>query len=180
MFKRTGDFMLKKFALKNYKNFKDDIMIDFSKIAGYQFSTDCLSDELITKMLIYGRNATGKTNLGKAIMDIRSTMFSGVRFINNGVFLNADSEENIAFFSYTFCFSEKELVYRYSQDSDEEMQSEELIIDGTTIFKCDFYNDDYNFDNLKIIDADTANIDRYLQSLEINDEQEDHIVEREK
>ena len=45
--------MLKKFTLKNYKNFKDEIAIDFENIAGYQFNTDCLNDGIIGKMLIY-------------------------------------------------------------------------------------------------------------------------------
>ena len=45
--------MLKKFTLKNYKNFKDKITIDFENIAGYQFNTDCLSEGIIGKMLIY-------------------------------------------------------------------------------------------------------------------------------
>ena len=62
--------MLKKFTLKNYKNFKDKITIDFENIAGYQFNTDCLSDAIIGKMLIYGRNATGKTNLGLSLIHI--------------------------------------------------------------------------------------------------------------
>nr|WP_317283088.1 hypothetical protein [uncultured Sellimonas sp.] len=38
--------------IKNYKNFKDEICLDFSNTAGYQFSTDCLYDGLISKMLI--------------------------------------------------------------------------------------------------------------------------------
>lgn len=59
--------MLREFRLKNYKNFKEEIIINFEKTAGYQFNTDCLSDGVISKMLIYGRNATGKTNLGSAI-----------------------------------------------------------------------------------------------------------------
>ena len=67
--------MLKRFTLKNYKNFKDEITIDFENIAGYQFNTDCLSDGVIGKMLIYGCNATGKTNLGKALLNITLTMF---------------------------------------------------------------------------------------------------------
>lgn len=43
--------MLNKFTLKNYKNFKDEIVIDFEKIAGYQFSTDCIIDGTISKIL---------------------------------------------------------------------------------------------------------------------------------
>ena len=71
--------MLRCFKLKNYKNFKEEINIDFENIAGYQFNTDCLEDGLISKMIIYGRNATGKTNLGKALMDItNASMCSGI------------------------------------------------------------------------------------------------------
>ena len=46
--------MLKKIALSNNKNYRDEKKIDFENIAGYQFSTDCISDNIITKMLIYG------------------------------------------------------------------------------------------------------------------------------
>ena len=67
--------MLKAFKLRNYKNFKDEISINFEDIAGYQFSTDCISDGILSKMIIYGRNATGKTNLGNAIMDITKMLF---------------------------------------------------------------------------------------------------------
>ena len=58
--------MLKRFKLKNYKNFKEEIVIDFGNVAGYQFSVDCISDGLITKMLVYGRNATGENKFRKS------------------------------------------------------------------------------------------------------------------
>ena len=29
---------------KNFKNFKNEIAIDFANTAGYQFSTDCITD----------------------------------------------------------------------------------------------------------------------------------------
>ena len=47
-----------------------------------------------------------------------------------------------------------------------------MLIDRETIFSCDFENNKFNFKNLKNINAETASIDRYLQSLEIGDEEE--------
>lgn len=164
--------MLRKFSLRNYKNFGDEIKMDFGNVAGYQFSTDCITDGLISKMLIYGRNATGKTNLGKAIMDIGSTMFGGPGYMENGVFLNADSEEDSASFSYIFDFDEMELIYQYSRFSNLELRNEELVINGVSIFRCDFFNKEYHFDNLKCVDAETANVERYLQVLEGGEETE--------
>ena len=164
--------MLKKFTLKNYKNFKDEITIDFENIAGYQFNTDCLSEGIIGKILIYGRNATGKTNLGKALLDIGSTMFGGTRYAGNGILLNADSKEDAAVFQYEFRFENTELSYKYSRLSNQELRDEELFINGKNIFKCNFSSQKYNFDHLNYIDAETANIDRYLQSLEVGEDDE--------
>lgn len=157
--------MLRKFTLENYKNFKDEITVDFGVTAGYQFSTDCITDGIISKMLIYGRNATGKTNLGKALTDIYISIFSGVQYLDNGNILNGDSSEDSASFTYEFCFDNRELLYRYARLFNEELKFEELIIDGKTIFKCNFENKEFEFSNLKHINAETANTDRYLQSI---------------
>lgn len=165
--------MLKKFVLKNYKNFKDEIEVDLQDVAGYQFSNDCISDDVIAKMLIYGRNATGKTNLGRAFMDIVFTLLSGPRFVENGVFLNADSEDDHAKFSYTFGFGEDELIYEYSRFSNEKLRDERLSINGESIFRCDFFNKEYEFDRLKLVDAETANVERYLQAVEENEAAQD-------
>lgn len=83
--------MLKKFEVSNYKNFKEPIQIEFDKTGGYQFNAECITDDIISKMLIYGRNATGKTNLGKALMDISFNM-TGIPFFptQKGIYLNAD------------------------------------------------------------------------------------------
>ena len=166
--------MLKAFKLRNYKNFKDEISINFEDIAGYQFSTDCISDGILSKMLIYGRNATGKTNLGNAIMDI-TKMLSQIGYKNEDIFINADATEDFASFSYSFQFDNNEIIYRYTRFSNLDLRDEELIIDGISIYKCSFYQDKYNFDNLKFINAETASIDRYLQSLDDGNITEDEM-----
>ena len=146
--------MLKKFTLRNYKNFKNEISIDFENIAGYQFNMDCLYEGTIGKMLIYGRNATGKTNLGNALLDIVATMFGRRRYTRNEVFLNADSTENVATFSYEFEFNGTDVSYKYSRVSDEKLQDEALFVNGIRIFFCDFSKENYNFDNLNYIEAE--------------------------
>lgn len=165
--------MLKKFMLKNYRNFRDNICVDLENIAGYQFSTDCLTNGIISKMLIYGRNATGKTNLGRALIDILVTLFGSIRNMDNGMFLNADSVEDASSFYYSFQFGDKELLYKYARLSDRRLRDEELIIDGISIFKCDFVHKKFEFDNLKYIDAETANIEIYLQSLDDGEKTEE-------
>ena len=158
--------MLKKFAVKNYKNFKEKIEINFDAVAGYQFSSDCICNGLISKMLIYGRNATGKTNLGRAIMNIHTTLFPINRIISNEDFRNADSKEDSTYFAYTFEFDGTELIYNYERFSSYELKTEELIIDGNLVFRCDFQEEHYSFNNLKYINAETAYYERYINSLD--------------
>lgn len=154
--------MLKKFTVKNYKNFKDEISLDFSNIAGYQFNMDCLSMGLIGKMLIYGRNATGKTNFGRALLDIKRLMYDMSRNGEKSVLINADSRDDTAKFMYEFKFGNDEVIYKYSRFANTDLCDEELSINGNIIFKCDFKNNKFDFQGLNIISAETVNTNRYL------------------
>lgn len=159
--------MLKKFEVSYFKNFKDNITIDFANIGGYQFSTDCIKDNLISKMLIYGRNGTGKSNLGSAIMDIRYNITNAVdiRRQKDTIFINADSDNDYADFMYSFIFDKTEVMYKYSRYSSYELREEELIIDEKRIYYCNFTENEFDFKNLNYISAESLVIDRYLEPI---------------
>lgn len=150
--------MLKKFTVSNYKNFKDEISLDFSKIGEYSFNADCLSIRLI-----YGRNATGKTNFGRGLLDIKS-LLCGMQ--SRGLI----NEDGAAKFKYEFKFGNDEVVYKYSRFANTELCDEELYINGEAIFKCDFKNSKFDFQGLSIISAKTVNTNRYLNKDEMDNE----------
>lgn len=157
--------MLKKFEVKNYRNFKGTISIDFSKVGGYQFSTDCISNHMLGKMLIYGKNATGKTNLGKAIADIRGILFP-VMSENRNAFLNGDSAETYAEFNYFFQFGENEVRYLYRKKSETILCYEELEINNEP-----FYTNQISSDGMVLMPSEDLtrmdiNLDRYVEAYE--------------
>lgn len=156
--------MLKKFTVKNYKNFKDEISLDFSKIGEYSFNMDCLSMRLIC-----GRNATGKTNFGRALLDIKILLYGMFRNDENSVLINADSQDT-AKFIYEFQFGSDEVIYKYSRFANTELCDEELYINGEAIIKCDFKNSKFDFQGLSIISAETVNTNRYLNKDEMDNE----------
>jgi len=155
--------MLRQFIVENYKNFGNPLIIDFDAIGGYQFNKDCLCDDAIGKMLIYGRNGTGKTNLGRAILDI--AMASGFLIRNDkSNFLNADTEKEYASFSYTFQFGKDKILYKYDKTSYANYKSETLFLNDIEIFNFDYTKDFYFCDNLKEISAETIVLDRFIES----------------
>ncbi len=155
--------MLKKFEVKNYKNFNESISIDFSKVGGYQFSSDCITNQMLGKILIYGKNATGKTNLGNAITDIKETIILPGFFKPN--LLNADSDEEYAAFHYFFLIDGLDVEYNYHKTESNILCYEELKVDNIVVFENHFESEGILVNvNSGFID-DMTNIDRYLEAL---------------
>lgn len=153
--------MLKKFEVKNYRNFKEKISIDFSKVGGYQFSTDCISNQMIAKMLIYGKNSTGKTNLGEAVTDIKdAVVFPG---ISEPTFLNADSDESYAEFYYSFLIDGNEIEYTYRKTDSVTLCYEELRVNDSMIFTNNFIPNGVVISLGNELISNEVNIDRYVE-----------------
>ena len=156
--------MLKRFEVRNYKNFEDTIVIDFSRVGGYHFNLDCITSGSISKMLIYGRNATGKTNLGRALMDI-AYIVKGENRIPTEPYTNANSNCTEAEFKYVFQFEEDEVIYMYKRVAEDMLHDEELYVNGEQVFFYDNLTGNNLFSNLNIIHAETARIDRFLEAV---------------
>lgn len=48
--------MLKRFAVKGYRNFEDELVLDLSQHGKYDFNKDLIRSGLINKGIIYGKN----------------------------------------------------------------------------------------------------------------------------
>ena len=135
--------MLEYFSVKNYKNFENEISIDFSQVGGYKFNEDCLSNNILSKVLIYGRNATGKSNLGLALFDITKNL-SNISLIgdqNLTSFLNNNSDNAIATFCYIFLHNNNEIKYIYTKNKYQIIQTESLSINNDLVWEIDLSTD---------------------------------------
>ena len=93
--------MLSKLKIKNFRNFKDWYDVDFSSSSNYEFSTEAVNDGIVRHGIIYGKNGSGKSNLGLAILDIISHIQDAKQITSlRDNYTNADSDSNIAEFKY--------------------------------------------------------------------------------
>ena len=62
--------MLAEFRVKNYKNFRDELRFSLESGKNYEFNQEAVQNGIIKDSVVIGYNASGKTNLGLAMMDI--------------------------------------------------------------------------------------------------------------
>lgn len=163
-----GDKMLEKFSVKNYKNFKDEIVLDFNVKHDYQFSQNAIKNNLLNKIIIFGHNGVGKSNLGYALFDIVGTLTDKKTTPDQeNNYANADSNSSIVEFSYEFKFGDNKVIYNYQKIEFKKMVYEELYINNEKIY-------DYNFNTKKIsnyrldlIDANTLNFEYYESNMAV-------------
>jgi AAA15 family ATPase/GTPase len=118
--------MLEKFTVKNFKNF-DNTTIDFTA-SEYKFNDDSIKNKLVNNAIIYGKNSSGKSNIGFAIFDISRHLTNNGRenFYKN--FLNKNNQTPYAEFEYYFKFDKNNVVYKYSKKENGDLIDEKLEI----------------------------------------------------
>lgn len=132
--------MLKRFKVKGFTSFEDELVFDLSSPKAYAFLPECVKDGVVRAAVIHGKNGVGKSNLGLAIFDIfgHLTDFKVDESLYR-TYLNANlpDEEGIAEFEYTFDFDGNETVYSYGKKSLHDFVYERLTINGAEIISSD-------------------------------------------
>ena len=151
--------MLTRFEVANFKNFDKRTAIDFSDVRDYQFNANCIKDGLLNKVIIYGKNASGKTNIGLALFDIVShlTEKNVTRNIYDS-YLNADSTSAFAEFHYNFRFGSSEVSYVYRKSENRALLYEQVTVDDKLLFTYNFTTKYGDFEPIKEA-APTLNFD---------------------
>lgn len=135
--------MLKSFTVKGYRNFRDPVTLDLSGVRDYRFNEKNVRSGIVTNALLLGRNASGKTNFGRAISDVSGNLFpvrrGGAWNVGGApsLFLNADSDDGLASFDYLFSLDGTDVRYSYEKNADQEIVHERLLVAGDLVFDYD-------------------------------------------
>lgn len=129
--------MLKKFAVTNYRGFKNRMEWDLSHPSNYTFNNDAIRNGVVKNGIIYGPNGAGKSNFGLALFDIANHLSH--KWKKPDYYLNyacaAHYDEPVDF-EYTFALDGHDVVYTYSKVAAElkgEIIREQLLIDGKEV-----------------------------------------------
>lgn len=127
--------MLKKFAVTNYRGFKNRIEWDLSSPSNYAFNQNAIHGGIIKNGIIYGANGTGKSNFSLALFDIENHLTQKEKkpdYYSN--FAYASQTEQPVSFEYTFMFDGTEVRYDYSKDCQGVLVKERLCVNGKEVF----------------------------------------------
>lgn len=133
--------MLTRFEVRNFKGFKSTIVLDL-RARDYSFNASLIKNGIVNKGIIYGKNGTGKSNLGIALFDITASLTDKQRmnpaYISN--YINYDTPEQFAVFKYEFLFDDVKVKYEYAKTSIDSFVYENFYINEDPLFEYDFEN----------------------------------------
>lgn len=108
--------MITRFAVKNYRGFKDTIEWNLSAPGNYSFNSSAIKDGIVKNGIIYGPNGSGKSNFGYAIFDIANHLSHKWKtpdyYLN---YANALKHLEPVAFEYGFVFGGVKVDYKYSK-----------------------------------------------------------------
>ncbi|MDH1277182.1 ATP-binding protein [Acinetobacter johnsonii] len=152
--------MLKKFEVKNFKSFKDTMVFDLGSCNGYEYNKNAVENGITKKGIIYGRNGSGKSNLGLALFDIVKNVTDfefpincyGQNYAYIGT-INSPTE-----FKYYFEFENGTLSYFYKKSDYQTYLYEELRInDEVVVIRNNNNIEKLTFDGTEFLQRELSN-----------------------
>lgn len=126
--------MLTKFAVTNYRGFRERIELDLSDPNGYSFNTYAIKDGVVKDLMVYGPNGSGKSNLGFALFDIVNHLTQkNKQAFPYANFAYAGNGKPVTF-EYSFTFNGIVLNYMYTKSSAGILLKEKLTSGETLYF----------------------------------------------
>lgn len=162
--------MLVSFSVENYKSFKDKVSLNFMDAHDYKYNNHCIKNGLLNKVIIYGANASGKSNFGFALFDIVGLLtYNNTHPFQNDeqTFINADSKNKEAIFRYEFKNKKDKIVYLYKKETPRVITYEELYVNDKLIYSYDFTKASFIVSNMKDVYAENLNFEYFDNKLAI-------------
>lgn len=154
--------MLKKFQVENYKGFKGILFWDLSQTKDYAYYKDLVSDRIVKKELIFGKNGSGKSSLCTAVMDITGHLLDVEKDnVPQYIYTHVGNDKEYAVFTYVFQFGKNEVTYTYAKTSLTNLLLEAVTVNGKEIIVHNFVNEKNNF--IKLKGAETLRTRGFLQ-----------------
>lgn len=155
--------MLAEFKVRNYKNFRDELKFSLESGKNYEFNQKAVHNGIIKDSVIIGYNASGKTNLGRAIMDIIIHLTDkSERGTSSLFFSNLYNQDDTVAFIYKFKFDSSCLEYAYEKKNPQQVVREYVKIDGKKII--------INDENTHIVNlkgSESLNFDNWDHSISL-------------
>lgn len=160
--------MLKRFEVENFKGFQKRIVFDFTA-RDYGFNAQLVKGGIVNKALLYGKNGTGKSNLGIALFDIVLHLTDKEKF--NAYYLqnyrNYESGAPYAQFKYYFQFGEDEIIYEYAKLDFDRLVYERVTVNQKPILYFHYFEREHNFIALDVpinveLSENTLSVVKYI------------------
>jgi AAA15 family ATPase/GTPase len=129
--------MLASLSIKNFRNFSSWYDFSLRSEKHYDFNEKSIINNIVNTSIIYGKNGSGKSNLGLAILDLTSHI-NDIQ-VNSSLhqnYLNAKlSNGELAEFKYIFDFDGEKVEYKYGKYNALSTVYEELFINNELYVK---------------------------------------------
>ena len=123
--------MLKKFEVKGFKSFENKFTLDLAKAYNDNSNIETVDNGIIRVCSIFGKNGSGKSNLGLALLDAMNHLTDSREktSIVTNPYLNLDRND-FAEFTYYFSFGNDDIIYNYRKAAVDELLYERVDING--------------------------------------------------